>query len=140
MTPETSSNPANGIGDAGGTPALDSAEFRKKLVKIMPGFNWTVHRAGKGAVRLTATGIQSSGFNRCATLEVTFTVKNGVEWYTAKSAGFGTRAPWLGENGDVTLARALRGLQDQYRAKAATFDSAMRVLANARIPTPPEAS
>lgn len=111
---------------------IDSNAFRAKLLKIMPGYNWTVHRAGKDAVRITATGTQSSGFNRTSTLQVTVTEKNGSEWYTAKSAGFGLRARWLHENSDATLASAIRGLQDYYQQAAANYASHARALQNAR--------
>lgn len=117
-------------------PLLDASKFREKLVKAMPGYNWTVHRASKNAVRITATGIQSSGFNRLSTLEVTFSSKNGVDWYEARSAGFGKRAQWLHQNGDVTLARALRGLQDHYRNMASNYRRHERDLEAARLSPP----
>lgn len=123
----------NSLEFAGGAVELDSRAFRASLVKIMPGYNWTVHRVAKGAKKLTATGAQSSGFNRCSTLEVTWERKSQCDWYVARSSGFGLRAPWLGEVGDVTLARALRGLQDHYQRKAANYDAHMRALKNARV-------
>jgi hypothetical protein len=107
-------------------------DFRAELVKIMPGYQWTVHRAGKGAVKMSATGIQSSGFNRLSTLRVTRSIARDQPWYTAKSAGYGTRAPFLHENGDVTLARALRGLQEYYEQQANKNRSHAACLANAR--------
>lgn len=110
----------------------DAAAFRAKLVKIMPGYNWTVHRAGKGATKLTATGIQSSGFNRCSTLEVVWERKLNIDWYTARSSGFGLRAPWLGEGAGTTLARALRSLQDQYQHMAALHAGHAHALQEAR--------
>lgn len=111
---------------------MDPNAFRKALVKIMPGYSWTVHRAPKEATRITATGTQSSGFNRLSTLEVTYKSTDKGDWFTARSAGFGLRARWLHENGDVTLARALRGLQDHYRNMAATYSGHERALENAR--------
>jgi len=98
-----------------------TADFRAELTKIMPGYSWTVQRPSKGAVKLVATGIQSSGFNRLSTLRVEREIKRGSPWYNAKSAGSGTRAVWLHENGDVTLARALRGLQAHYEYMANTY-------------------
>ncbi len=95
--------------------------FRAELVKIMPGYKWTVHRASKDAVRLVATGIQSSGFNRLSTLRVMRSIERGFPWYTAKSAGYGTRATFCGENSDVSLAKALRGLQEHYERMANTY-------------------
>lgn len=59
---------------------MKSAEFRKELLKIMPGYSWTVHKTSNPE-RLTATGIQSSGFNRLSTLQVTRTDKGGGPWY-----------------------------------------------------------
>jgi alpha-D-ribose 1-methylphosphonate 5-triphosphate synthase subunit PhnG len=100
-----------------------AADFRAELIKIMPGYNWTIHRASKDAARLIATGIQSSGFNRISTLRVTRTTEQGLSWYRAKSAGYGSRALFGEEVGDRTLARALRGLQDHYEAKANGFRS-----------------
>ncbi len=111
---------------------VDSKKFRAMLVKIMPGYDWTVHRASKGSTSLTATGTQSSGFNRLSTLQVTWQTKDGYDWFTAKSSGYGLRSPWLAENGDATLARALRGLQDFYAAKANTYRSHELALKNAR--------
>lgn len=108
---------------------MSSNEFRDELVKIMPGYQWTVHRPTKFArtldmpAVLTATGTQSSGSNRLSTLEVTRRDDAGKVTYTAKSAGYGTRARWLHESTDGTLARALRGLQDHYEAVAATYRS-----------------
>lgn len=95
--------------------------FRAELVKIMPGYKWTVERASKGAARLVATGIQSSGFNRLSTLRVERRIERGMSWYKAKSAGYGLRAKWLHENGDDSLAKALRGLQEHYERVANTY-------------------
>jgi hypothetical protein len=123
-------------GSAGHTPGLAAKAFRAELVKIMPGYSWTVHRHTKSAVRITATGIQSSGFNRLSTLQVVRTALAGRVTYTAKSAGFGTRAKWLHENTDATLARALRGLQEHYQRVANTYRShAARLEAGRRTET-----
>lgn len=110
---------------------MDVETFRAALVKIMPGYNWTIHRVPTGATTIVATGIQSSGFNRLSTLQVTYLSEKG-DWFTVRSAGFGKRAPWLHENGDATLARALRGLQDHYRQMAALYSGHERALENAR--------
>jgi hypothetical protein len=111
---------------------MNGNAFRAELVKIMPGYSWTVHRHPKDAVRMTATGIQSSGFNRLSTLRVTRSEVGGQVWYTAKSAGHGLRAKWLHENGDGTLARALRGLQEHYERAASTYHSHAARLREAR--------
>lgn len=97
-----------------------TAEFRKELVKIMPGYSWTIHKTSNPE-RITATGIQSSGFNRLSTVQVT-RIENDADWrgliYEVKSAGFGTKSPWKHTHKDRTLARALRGLQDHYERTA----------------------
>lgn len=99
---------------------MKANEFRNELTKIMPGYKWTVHKTD-GADFLQATGIQSSGFNRMSTLEVTRREKNGDVYYTARSSGFGRRAPWLHQSVGRTLARALRRLQDYYESNEATY-------------------
>ena len=114
--------------------APDAKTFRIALDKIMPGYKWTVHRSSKGAMKLVATGTQSSGFNRLSTLEVTWARKEHYDWYTARSSGFGLRSPWLGEYGAVTLPRALRGLQDHYTGKENTYRSHAQALAGGRVP------
>ncbi|MCE7797890.1 hypothetical protein LWE61_15170 [Sphingobium sufflavum] len=115
---------------------MDHRTFRASLVKIMPGYRWTVHKAGPAAKRLVATGIQSSGLNRISTLQVTCASTEGGEYFTARSAGFGRRAPWLHQNGDRTLARALRGLQIHYRAMAASYSGHEQALENGRRACP----
>lgn len=118
-------------------PKNVTREFRAALIKIMPGYDWTVHRSMSEKV-LQATGTQSSGFNRLSTLHITRTEKDGYFTYQAKSAGFGLRAPWLRSYTDGTLARALRGLEEIYRSEAKTFHSHAAHLASGRKPTPAE--
>lgn len=101
---------------------VNANEFRKELVKTMPGFVWTIHRP-KATGYLEATGTQSSGFNRLSTISVTRREIDGKAIYTTKSAGFGLRAPWLHTNEDETLARTLRGLQSHYEEKANMYRS-----------------
>ena len=124
---------------------MTSNEFRSELVKIMPGYSWTVHQQGRTSkwlrekhpdtpIVLTATGTQSSGSNRLSTLEVIRREDSGHVIYTAKSSGYGTRARWLHENQDGTLARALRGLQDHYEAMASTYYSHAGALKVGRKP------
>lgn len=107
---------------------MNSAEFRKELLKIMPGYAWTVHKPDSFSPsgRLAATGIQSSGFNRLSTLRVIRTEKGGEPWYEVMSAAHGTRSPWAATASDRTLARALRELQKHYEERSAHF----RVLAS----------
>lgn len=109
-------------------------EFREALKKIMPGYDWTVHKTPKGFTYLSATGIQSSGFNRLSTLAVIRREKDGVVSFEAKSAGHGTRAKWLHTNTDGTLARALRGLQDHYEYTANTYRGHAAALKTGRQP------
>jgi hypothetical protein len=110
-------------------------EFRAELKKIMPDYTWTVHKVPKFFVAhtLTATGTQSSGSNRLSTLEVTRIEKEGGVTYIAKSAGYGRRAHWLRTHTDNTLARALRGLQEQYKRTADTYRSHEKALEQGRI-------
>ncbi|TYK74306.1 hypothetical protein FSY45_19265 [Comamonas sp. Z1] len=122
---------------------MNSNEFRAELVKIMPGYCWTVHRdpawlrkavpAPEGLSVYTATGTKSSGSNRLSTLEVTRREDNGHVTYSAKSSGYGTRSRWLHEHKDGTLARALRGLQDHYEAMASKYATHAGDLKSARI-------
>ena len=112
---------------------MDSSEFRKELVKIMPGYQWTVHKPlFRDATYLCATGIQTSGFNRLSTLEVVRRDRSGAVEYEVKSSGFGTKAPWLSTATDGTLARALRSLQTHYEHRAAAYSSHAWALQNAR--------
>lgn len=102
----------------GGSPFT---AFRRELVQVMPGYKWTVHKT-KNTLRISATGIQSSDFNRLSTLEVTRIEgdASGLS-YEVKSAPHGTKSAWAHTNRDTTLRRALRGLQDHYVAKANTY-------------------
>ena len=112
---------------------MNSNEFRKELEKIMPGYRWTVHHNRlKDSPYISATGIQSSGFNRLSTLYVHRWEKDANVAYDVKSAGFGKNAPWLSEYTDGTLARALRGLQDHYEAMAQNYSSHAGALEYAR--------
>lgn len=106
-------------------------DFRAELIKIMPGYEWTVHKS-TSENHLRATGTQSSGFNRLSTLRVVRIEKDGLATYEAKSAGYGLRAKWLHTNTDGTLARALRGLQDHYLAVSNTYRSHAQSLERGR--------
>ena len=87
----------------------------------MPGYKWTVHRSDYPEEYISATGIQTSGFNRLSTLHVTKR-KNDLEIsYEVKSAGFGKNTPCLSAFTDGTLARALRGLQNYYENMASKY-------------------
>lgn len=102
---------------------MNSDKFRKELIKIMPGYVWTVHRSSYAKTYLSATGIQSSGFNRLSTLKVVKREKGGKIEYEAKSSGYGRESPWLSTYTDSTLARALRGLQDHYETMARAYSN-----------------
>lgn len=116
---------------------MNSTEFRKELIKLMPGYSWTVHKATSDAC-LRATGTQSSGFNRLSTLRVIRTERDERTAYEVKSAGYGLRAIFLHTHTDITLARALRGLQDHYQHVAGTYASHAAALKVGRTaPTPP---
>lgn len=115
---------------------MTSSEFRKELMKIMPGYNWVVHNTSSTDF-LAATGIQSSGFNRLSTLAVKRTAPaTGGVTYQVKSAGSGTKSPWVYVNEDGTLARALRGLQDHYENNARTYQRLVSDLRAGRGNTP----
>lgn len=112
---------------------MNYKEFREELVKIMPGYSWTVHRKiDKETKRLSATGIQSAGLNRTSTLRVIRWETNKGIIYEAKSSGFGRRSRWLSVHEDKTLARALRGLQDHYEYMARLYSGHASALEFAR--------
>ncbi|TIX28855.1 hypothetical protein [Mesorhizobium sp.] len=108
-----------------------ATDFRAELVRIMPGYDWTVHKS-RVVGHMEATGTKSSGFNRLSTLSVARTDRDGEVTYTAKSAGFGMRAKWLHTHADRTLARSLRGLQDYYQEMASTYGGHAKALNAAR--------
>lgn len=113
---------------------MNTTEFRKEVCKIMPGYRWTVHNQllDKDGKYLSATGIQSSGFNRLSTLKVVRTDRNGTIKYEVMYAGYGKKSPWLSSTKDGTLARALRGLQEHFEAMARTYTGAANDLQTAR--------
>jgi hypothetical protein len=112
---------------------MDASAFRKELVKIMPGYTWTVHKSSAPETCQTATGIQSSGSNRLSTVFVTWRDHpTTIPWYEVKSSGFGTKSPWLAERGGKTLAQAFRSLQNYYENMARTYAGHARDLQGAR--------
>jgi len=121
---------------------MNANEFRQELVLFMPGYRWTVHRSTSPRV-MRATGVKVSGFNRLSTLEVERRENyagSGFPCYTVRSAGFGRKAPFLGENGDITLLRALRGLQEHYQKTAATYRAHAHALETGRSSSPEASS
>ena len=120
---------------------MKSNAFRKELIKIMPRYAWTVHRnMFSGSDHISATGIQSAGFNRLSTLQVTRNEKDGEAEYKVTSSGFGTRAPWLSKYTDGTLARALRGLQNHYEEMSRNYNQHARYLESGRTIPPDKQS
>ena len=118
---------------------MTAADFRKELVRIMPGYSWTVHRESRLRLPtdvpgeyLDATGIITAGFNRLSTLMVIRRERDGKIEYEVKSAGFGLRSPWLSTCTRPTLARALRDLQNHYESVASNYSSHAFYLRNAR--------
>ena len=97
--------------------AINTAKFREELVRIMPGYKWTVRRPWtKNDYRyMEAEGSQSAGFNRMSTLRVVRRKVDDKIEYEVKSAGFGMRVPWCETYKSRTLALALRGLQNKYK-------------------------
>ena len=113
---------------------MNSNKFRKELTKIMPGYKWTVHhKKCKSSDYISATGIQTDGFNRISTLEVEKYNKDGEFNYEVKSSVFGLKAPWLDEHAAGTLARALRGLQVHYENMASEYNSHAECLQVGRL-------
>ncbi|MEI0777114.1 hypothetical protein VUT01_09495 [Pseudomonas aeruginosa] len=52
---------------AQGETEMKQSQFRAELVKIMPGYNWTVHASHSSEKLLVATSIQSGDSNRLST-------------------------------------------------------------------------
>jgi len=106
-------------------PDFTSDDFRKELTKLLPGYKWTVHRTISTRV-MSATGIQSSGFNRLSTIEVMR--RHEAPWYEVAGYGYGAKSGVMGRSAGSTLARAIRGLQDFYagmRGKYSALESAI---------------
>lgn len=109
------------------------SKLREELVKAMPGYSWTVHKGKAKDIVVIATGIQSAGSNRLSTLQVERREVDGVVMYTARSAGYGRRAPWLHTASDGTLARALRSLQEHYERTASQYSNHANALQFGRV-------
>jgi hypothetical protein len=112
---------------------MKRAEFRQELMKIMPGYKWTLEQSSPRGV-FSATGIQTSGFNRLSTLSVIRREKDDRCIYVATSSGYGARADWVGECDGMTLARALRALQEHYERKASLYGGLAANLQTGRRP------
>jgi len=105
--------------------------FRKELLKIMPGYKWTIHKPN-AAQWIEATGTMSSGFARVSTLHVLRKQTLTDISYEVKSSGYGLRAPWIASREDGTLSRALRSLQTHYETMNGIFRSAAEKMQDGR--------
>lgn len=118
--PETKENP--------------SKAFREQLKKLLPGYDWTVHQS-RNSRYMTATGIQTSGFNRLSTLKVEREQKGNEElWCKVSGYGYGLRSPKMGTGTGSTLAQAMRSLQDYYESTAGKYRGLANSMAQARKP------
>lgn len=112
---------------------MKTADFRKELLRIMPGYKWTVHNSSEPKSGFfSAEGIKTSGFNRLSTVQVYRRVKSGVVEYEVKSSGFGKSAPWLASARCGTMARAFRQLQSYYENEGRKYLAHARELESAR--------
>jgi len=112
---------------------MNSKEFRAELVKIMPGYKWTVHKSDTDG-RLEGTGIQTSGFNRLSTLCIIRIERDDAPpYYEAKSAGYGKKAWWLHASIGYTLAKALRNLQNYYEGESNKYREHAEALQRGRL-------
>ena len=113
---------------------MKATNFRKELIKVMPSYKWTVHRLYCSERFIFATGIVTIGFNRMSTLQIIKRKKDDNIEYEAKSSGFGLNSPWLSRYKDITLKRALRGLQNHYEAMAKEYSRHAADLEHGRKP------
>jgi len=124
-------------------PKPDIKAFRAALTKALPGYQWTVHKWDGPGYDLKATGIRTSGFNRCSTISVDMKERLARTVYECRIAGYGLRAPWLQTASGTTVPLAIRHLQDKlenqaevYRGQAVGLESARRTT----LPATPRAS
>jgi len=118
-----------GVAEVNTMKKFDPTAFRAELKKRMPGFEWTVRRVSPTAAQMWAEGKQSAGFNRTATLTVTCDTKG---WHEATYYGFGMKSKALAICGGLTVAKALRGLQDILTNQANTYHSGAETMRAAR--------
>ncbi len=104
--------------------------LRAELKKLLPGYKWTVHKPYIDSCSTKATGVITSGFNRCSTIEVLRV--NTRKHYEVKIAGFGLGAPWLCEGAGETLAQAVRLMQRGLEDREREYGSLARELEAAR--------
>lgn len=112
-------------------------DFREELKKVMPGYKWTVHNNNlylndETSGAFCATGIKSSGSNRTSTIQAIYRWDIGTSEYEVKSAGYGTKSPWVWEVTAQTLKKALRVLQTYYERQSALYGGCAADLQNGR--------
>jgi hypothetical protein len=112
------------------TETKRAALFRASLTKLLPGYNWTVHKAFGAGAGLCATGIQSSGSNRCSTVEVK--QRADGSWFESRLSGYGLHSPWLAAGFGGSLAQAVRSLQTSLERQAGIYQAQASTLQNAR--------
>lgn len=119
---------------------MNTTEFRAEVTKIMPGYAWTVKRPyDKDCSLMSATGIQSAGFNRMSTLLVERRVDDDkTVTYKVYISGYGTRSNWVTWDKGRTLARALRSLQEQCSASMRMYNACVGAMLLGRHPTSSE--
>jgi hypothetical protein len=97
----------------------EDMEFRQELVKVMPGFSWTVEKSYMEGIK-KAEGKQTAGMNRLCTLSVLKRTNHdtGKSEYEVKDSGFGLRSPWGRSFNSHSLKSALRLLQNYHESSA----------------------
>ena len=101
---------------------INQKEFRKELLKTMPGYSWAIHKSYDPRNYLYATGTQSSGFNRTSTMYVLVRRNHDEIEYETEISGYGTRAVREEPSKGPTLSIAFRGLQDYLGKRAAHYE------------------
>lgn len=113
-------------------------DLRERLQKLLPGFKWTVHKQFTPEM-IEATGTQSRGSNRIATITVKFWPRHNtipkidsIPWYEVKIFGYGTKGEHMGTGSDWTLASAVRSVQKQLEHRADINYSLAQTIQTAR--------
>jgi hypothetical protein len=111
---------------------MSTKDFRAELLKIMPGYKWTVHRHEIYREGLMADGIQTSGFSRLSTLSVVRMETDMGPIYEAHLFGYGRKGERIHACKGATLAQALRGLQNHCETMVRLYESAVEALEKGR--------
>jgi len=111
----------------------EDMEFRKELVKVMPGLKWTVEKTFTEMQK--AMGIQTAGYNRLYTLSVHRQANHdtGKVDYTVKDSGYGLSSPWGESFKSHSLKSALRLLQNYHEYSARHHNGQVNYLQAGRI-------